>query len=207
MKKKSLKESAVHAPADDAGASDETTEAATDTGKRKAVSKRAYLLADGTEADKIEEAAGARYSLIGGKSFDEMFSNDKLKTMFAIFGFHTKIGNVANTVLNDKDEPGDVNAAGAAIAEFIEQAAAGVWAERTGGVGVKIDKEALAKAIVEVGTAGGKSPSYAKILAKLESDPAYVRAVRQNAAIATAYAALVGKPTKTVDELLAGMDE
>lgn len=173
--------------------------------KRKQVSKRAYLKADGSEAERIEEATGARYTLLGegGGDFDQQFGDaGKLETMCAIFGFHTKVGNVANTVLNDKDEPGSPKDAGDAIKEFLTSAAGGTWAERSGGVAVRIDKEALAQSIVEVAGAAGKTADYAKILQKLTEDPQYVRAARQVPAVATAYATRVGKPAKTVDDLL-----
>jgi hypothetical protein len=177
------------------------------TSKRKQVSKRLFLKLDGTEADRIEEATGARYTLLdpaGNQNFDQQFgAAGKLVTMCAIFGFHTKVGNVANTVLNDKDEPGDAKQAGEAIADFIKQAESGTWAERAaGGVGARIDKDALAGAIVEVAQAAGKTADYAKIRAKLEEDPQYVRAARQVPDVATAYATRVGKATKSIDDLI-----
>lgn len=174
--------------------------------KRKQVSKRDYLKADGTVADKIEESAGARYTLLdtaGNHDFDELFGDPgKFETMCAIFGFHTKVGNVANTVLNDKDDPGTPTDAAQAIREFIAAAKAGTWAERSGGVAVRIDKDKLAGAIVSVAESKGKTADYQKIRDKLESDPQYVRAARQVPEVATAYAAAVGKAPKSVDDLL-----
>lgn len=189
------------------GNAGDTTEAPEATSKRRQVSKRAFLKADGTEADKIEEANGARYTLLspnGNKDFDKQFGEPgTLKTMCAIFGFHTKIGNVANTVLNDKDEPGTPDDAAAEIEAFISQAESGVWAERAaGGVGARVDKDALAGAIVEVAEAAGKTADYQKIRDKLESDPQYVKAARQVPAVATAYATRVGKATKSIDDLM-----
>lgn len=182
--------------------------------KRARVSKRSYLKADGSEAERIEEATGARYSLVKAdpadakkfltvKDFDQQFGDaGKLETMCAIFGFHTKVGNVANTVLNDKEEPGTPDDAADAITEFLAAAAGGTWAERSAGVGARIDKDALADAIVEVAAAAGKTADRAKIFARLESDPVYVRAARQVSAVASAYATKVGRATKTVDDLL-----
>lgn len=183
-----------------------TTDAATDS-KRKQVSKRSYLKADGSEAERIEEAAGARYTLLapsGNKDFDEQFGEPgKLATMCAIFGYHTKIGNVANTVLNDKDEAGTPEDAAAAITEFLTGAASGTWAERSTGVGTRIDKDALAGSIVAVAEAGGKTADYAKIRDRLETDPAYVRMSRQVSDVAAEYAKRVGKAVKSIDDLLA----
>lgn len=184
---------------------------ATDTpaaSKRKQVSKRDFLLADGTVAERIEEATGARYTLLapsGNKDFDQQFGEaGKLATMCAIFGFHTKVGNVANTVLNDKDEPGSPDDAAKEIEAFIAAANTGTWAERAaGGVGARIDKDALAAAIVTVAEAGGKTGvDYQKIRDRLESDAQYVRAARQVPAVANEYATRVGKATKSIDDLL-----
>ena len=174
--------------------------------KRKSVSKRSYLKADGSEAERIEEASGGRYTLLdpaGNHDFDQQFGEaGKLETMCAIFGFHTKVGNVANTVLNDKEDAGSPADAAAAIKEFLTSAAGGTWAERSTVVGARIDKDALASAIVEVAQAAGKVAAYDKIRQRLEEDATYVRAARQVPAVATAYATRVGKAAKTVDDLL-----
>lgn len=198
-------------PAKNYQAPDSATAAADgdEPSKRKAVSKRLFLAANGNEVDKIEEASGARYLLLspsGNKALDYQYGqNPAVDKMFAAFGFHTKIGNVANTVLNDKDEPGTPDDAAKEAAEWLAQLATsdGKWAERTtGGVGARIDKDALAGAIVEVAGAAGKTADYAKIRDRLESDPQYVRAARQVPDVATAYATRVGKATKSIDELL-----
>lgn len=186
----------------------ETPAPAADDGEstRKKVSQRAYIDANGAECDKIESASGGRYVLLdpaGNHTFDELFGDPgKFDTMAAIFGFHTKIGNVANTVLNDKDEPGTPADAANAIKEWLAAAKSGTWAERAGGVAVRIDKDKLAGAIVSVAESKGKTADYQKIRDKLESDPQYVRAARQVPEVATAYAAAVGKATKSVDDLL-----
>lgn len=184
-----------------------TAEDSATESKRKQVSKRAYLKTDGTEADRIEEASGARYTLLdpqGNHDFDQQFGKaGSLETMCGIFGFHTKVGNVANTVLNDKDEPGSPADAATAIKEFLTAASGGTWAERASGVGTRIDKDALAGSIVDVATAAGKTGvDYQKIRDRLESDPTYVRAARQVPAVATEYAKRVGRATKSVDDLL-----
>jgi hypothetical protein len=189
--------------ADESG-SDTPTPAAAD--KRKKVSERLYIDASGTEVDNIQSATGARYVLLdpaGNHQFDEQLGEaGKFATMAAIFGMHTKLGNVANSELN-ADEPGTPADAAVAIREFITAAKTGTWAERTGGVAVRIDKDKLAGAIVTVAQASGKTADYQKIRDKLESDPAYVRAARQVSAVADAYAAAVGKAAKSVDDLLA----
>lgn len=174
--------------------------------KRARVSDRQYIDSTGKPVDKIEQATGASYALLspaGNKVFAEQFGGaGEFVTMCAIFGFHTKVGNVANTVLNNKDEPGTPDDAAAAIEEFIASAKSGTWAERAGGVGVRVDKDALADAIVAVASAAGKTADRAQIRAKLESDTTYARAARQVPAVLAEYTARVGKTTKSIDDLL-----
>jgi hypothetical protein len=183
-----------------------------DTGSRKRVSKREFLH-NGQEVDRIEEASAARYTLLGdgGGNCDspELGQPGKLATMCAIFGFHTKVGNVANTVLNNKEDPGTTADAKAAIDEFIAMASSGTWAERaTGAPGAAIDKDALAGAIVAVAMASGKvtadqeGATYAKVRGRLDNEPAYVRAARQVPDVAREYATRVGKASKSIDDLI-----
>lgn len=181
--------------------------------KRKRISKRDFIDANGGVVDKIEEASGGRYTLLapeGNLDFDaQLGAAGQFATMCAIFGFHTKVGNVANTVLNDKDEPGTPADAGAAIRDFIAQAQGGTWAERAAGApGTRVDKDALAGAIVAVMLASGKLQAagegamYAKVRDKLETDPQYVRNSRQVPQVASEYNTRVGKAAKTVDSLM-----
>lgn len=182
---------------------------------RKTVSKRDFIDVNGATVDKIEEATGARYTLLRGnedgtdRNFDvQVGEAGKLASMAAIFGLHTKIGNVANTVLNDATEPGTPVDAAAAVAEWLAQVDGGVWAERAGGIGgQRIDKDALAGAIVAVLIAAGKATQeqadalYADKRQRLEEDAAYVRSSRQVTEVAAEYARRVGKGQKTVDDL------
>jgi hypothetical protein len=179
--------------------------------KRKQVSKRAFLGPDGAVVETMEEATGARYTLLsctgGDKHYDVQIGElGKAATWYGIIGCHTKLGNVANSVLNDKEEPGTPDDAGAAIDDFIKQTENGVWAERSTGVaGSRIDKAALAASVVAVATAAGRGGEpgfqYDIVLQKLTENPQYVRAVRQNDAIQREYASRVGKPSKSLDDL------
>ncbi len=196
---------------------------------RKTVSKRDYIDVSGTAMDTIEEASGSRYVLLdpaGNHTFDvdctdaKLFGVGKLLTMAAIFGLQTKIGNVANTVLNDKDEPGTPADAAAAVKEWIAQASSeqgAVWAERTtGGPGVRVDKAALAGAIVAVAIAAGKATAenegtlFATVSKRLEegwternlTGAQYIRQVRQVPAVAQEYATRVGKQAKSIDDMI-----
>lgn len=128
---------------------------------REKRSERAFINAEGKEVERMEQATGARYTLGSGtsenfaavRSFDiQLGEAGSPATMYAVFGFHTKIGNVANTVLNDKDEPGTVEDAAASIEEFMASVGGGVWREAgEGGVrGPKYDNAILAEALVRV---------------------------------------------------------
>lgn len=201
---------------DESGSADEAT--ATESSKRKQVSKRGFLAKDGSEAERMEEASGARYTLLdpnGNHDLDYQFGADaNADRMFAIFGFHTKIGNVANTVLNDKEEPGTPTDAAARIKEFLDSVKAGTWAEKSEGVGQKVDKQALAAAVVEVMAAKGKPLQLGDVMQWLEEGKpelngkpamtaqAFMRAVRQDRDVADAYATRVGKATRSVDDLI-----
>lgn len=200
-------------PDDESGsAPDDSADSTESTSKRKNVSKRYFLDAAGSigtdkEPVRIEDAKGARYMLLdpaGNHNIDYNFGvNADEDRMFALFGFHTKIGNVANTVLNDKDDPGTPADAKGAIDEFRIGLQGGTWAERAaGGPGARIDKDALAGAIVEVAAAAGHTLDLQKVRDRLESDAKYVRDSRQVGDVATAYSKRVGKPAKSIADLL-----
>lgn len=198
---KKVKAETIRKPEDETGAAVEST---AEKAKRKTVSKREFIGVNGGEVDKIEEATGARYTLLGegGESFEAEFGDaGSFTTMCAIFGFHTKVGNVANTVLNG-EEAGTPAMASDEIRDFIEKAREGVWAERTGGVGARIDKDALAGAVVAVAEAKGKKADYQTIRDRLESDTAYLKLVRQVGDVAMEYARRVGRSTKSIDDIL-----
>lgn len=129
------------------------------TSKNKRVSKRDFLDASGQVVDKIGEATGARYTLLGtGKEFDIDFSDASMwgpgrpGTMCAIFGYHTKVGNVANTVLNDKDSPGSAEDAGDECEAWLDGLDKGVWREAAepGTRGPKYDNAILAVVLLEL---------------------------------------------------------
>ncbi len=191
----------VRAMPDESGTDGETKSS------RKQVSKRSFITQSGSEAERIEEATGARYTLLnpaGNLDYDMQFGDaGKASTMFAVFGFHTKIGNVANTVLNDKDEPGTPADAGESIKEFMALAQAGKWAERAAGVaGSRIDKDALAAAVCEVAAAKGQTKDISIVREKLEDDPVLVRKLRANPEIRAAYDKRVGKAPATTEDAL-----
>lgn len=183
--------------------------------KRETVSRRDYIDLDGNVVKKMEEAAGARYTLVGTDSvFEAYFAGPKVneaqRTMCAIMGFHTKVGNVANTVLNDKNDPGDKDDAAVAIEDFLAGTTAEtpVWAEKTeGGGGLKVDRDALTQAILRImGPAleakGKPALDPVVIRQRLDDDKLFFRSMRQVPEIRSAYEEIVGKGSgKTVADV------
>lgn len=176
---------------------------------RQKVSERTFVDADGVEVERMEQATGARYTLAGiGKSFDKQFGEPATEsTMYAIFGFWTKIGNVANTVLNDKDEPGTQEDAAEAIEEFVAQTANGVWREvgEGAGRGPKYDNEVLALALhATLGEAAKGDPAH--YMKRLSADKGYRAKVVSRDDVKAAYWAEqqrrgVAKPVASVEAL------
>lgn len=163
---------------------------------RKNVSSRDFL-AGGAVVDKMEEADGARYTLKGAKdgTFDLQVpaGTDPQVAMYAIFGFHTKIGNVANSVLNNKDNPGDADDAADAIREFMALVKEGNWTQPgKGPQGAKVDRDKLAGALVEAYADAGQTKDYATVRDWLE-DAANVRKARKIPAVEEKYLAAMGK--------------
>jgi len=156
---------------------------------RQRVSERTFIDATGNEVDRMEQATGARYTLVKqtGKDakgepiygaehvFDQQIgSAGALPTMFGIFGFWTKVGNVANSVLNDKDSPGTIDDAAMDIEDFIKQAETGVWREAGEGAarGPKYDNGLLGEVVVMVVGAAAKGDA-AHYTARLAADKNY----------------------------------
>lgn len=148
---------------------------------RQKVSERTFIDASGNEVDRMEQATGARYTLAQiGKSFDiQLGAPATPATMFGIFGFWTKVGNVANTVLNDKDEPGTPQDAAEEIADWLAGVETGTWREAGepgAGRGPKYDTGILADVlVVALGSAAKGDAAYYKARLddnKGETDPA-----------------------------------
>jgi hypothetical protein len=180
---------------------------------RKKVSQRAYLTADNTKSVGPDASGAVEYQLLNaGGEVHKTFRFDPTSPgahMFAQFGFVTKVGNVANSVLNG-DEPGSVDDAATDIEEFLNSIATGAWREpgEARARGPKYDKAVLATVLYE-----GRSPEkrtgewadVATILARLEDKSFYAK-VRNNAAAMAAYHAEMAKRgeaagTKSVDDL------
>jgi hypothetical protein len=183
---------------------------------RKKIADRDWIDDSGNVVDE-EVATGVRYTFLGrtkegvtippdGKSYTLYMRDLKPEAlnMLAGFGAITLMGNVTNTWMGDK---GDTRAALAAdaIAERIDLLNSGKWIDRTGGVGARVDKDALAQAVVEVGAANGKTADLAVVREKLEQSADFMKAVRSNAEINAAYARIVGRQTATVDDIFGNL--
>lgn len=197
------------APDTEAAAGD--TEAVT-----RKLAEHGLLAADGTAVEDEEAAHGISYKIIRDKATGESVDlpaftytygqNADMDRMLAIFGAKTLATNESSAARQSKE--GDSSAAGQmeAVRERFALLGTGKWVDRTReGVGAKIDKDALAGAIVDVAAKAGKTLDYAVIREKLENDPIFVRTTRQVPAIATEYAARAGRPVKSLDDVLAGI--
>jgi hypothetical protein len=183
---------------------------------RKNVSKRHYQ--DSAGEKSVGPASDGRviFALLGTdgstlKEFDSSALNEKARAMFAQFGFVTKVGNVANSVLNG-DDPGTPEDAAADIEEFLAGLAMDppVWREPGEGRarGPKYDKDVLASVLYEGRSAEKRTGDWADVAtirARLDDKSFYAK-VRNNAgAMASYYKAMAERgaaaQTATVDDL------
>jgi hypothetical protein len=140
---------------------------------RSKVSER-LLFAGETETSNPADATRAVYKIpANGRSIEYKFGdNPAADRAFANFGFHTKIGNVTNTVRNDKDNQGTPDDEADAAEEFFTALNDnGLWREpsESGPRGPKYDDAILAHVIhaafAAKGTAKGDVAHYAERLA------------------------------------------
>lgn len=205
---KDLSQLVTRAPETGNGAGDV---AATADGKAdvKAVKERVatheLLDASGAVVDDEELASGIRYTLNAtGKSFDFQVPGAQpgsVTTMLAIFGAKTLATNEASQV-RQKDDTGDQLGA---IQERFELLATGKWVDRTGGVGAKVDLDALAQAIANAFIAKGKTVEVSVVRTKLDADKVWAKQTRQVPEIAAEYASIVGRTVKSVDDVFAAL--
>lgn len=120
--------------------------------KRTKASERLMFDAAGAETSNPIDCVKAAYKIpANGHTLEYTFgTNPAMDRAFAVFGFHTKIGNVANTVRNDKTDPGTPDDEAEAIDEFFASLASGQWREPNEGGprGPKYDDGVLADVIV-----------------------------------------------------------
>jgi hypothetical protein len=186
--------------------SDVTTQASAEETTRTKIADRDWIGADGKETDE-EKATGVRYTLrhagfFGdnvGQAFDYALVGNK---MLEAFGALTLMGNLVNTWKTLDPTERSANPLDM-IRERFELLASGQWIDRTAAaVGARIDKDALASAIVQVATESGRQVDYQQVRQMLEEKPDFVRQTRQVPQIAAAYATIVGRAPKTLDDVL-----
>lgn len=177
---------------------------------RKQVAKHFLLNAAGEVVESETEATGIRYVHIGsGQTFDYQLKpgSDALR-MFALMGAKTLATNEASAVRQKEGDSGDQVGA---IRERFALIDTGVWVDRTREGGVRIDKDVLAEAAIQVLIAKGVlkddpevvGPAKAKMRQKFEDDPKSITVVRAVDGVAALYASLSGKATRSVDDLAA----
>lgn len=162
-----------------------TDQATNEKPERKQVAKHYLLLADGTVTKDIEEATGIRYEDITSKEvFDYQMPDavaGKPQTMFALFGAKTKATNEASQYRQavERGDEVDVESQVVAIRETFATIDTGVWREKSEGGFARIDRAALAQAIIDVKqAAGAPHEDEAHYTQKLTDDPKYLRLVR-----------------------------
>jgi hypothetical protein len=179
-------------------------------------SERAFLDADGNEVERMEEAAGARFTWVDGdkevKSWDLQsgLPVGDSRTMHMILGWHTKLGNVGNTVVNDKEAPGTPDEAAIAITEHVENCEASIWREVGEGVarGPKYDPAIMGAAIYEAAVAEGldvSKTSGPELAERYSTDKSWAAKVRARSPVQIAYhrlAAAAGKGGSGMADLL-----
>jgi len=147
------------------------TDNASATAKRAKASERLMFDATGAETSNPLECAKAGYKIPAtGHTLEYVFGdNPAVDRAFAVFGFHTKIGNVANTVRNDKSDPGTPDDEAEAIDDFFASLANGQWREPSEGGprGPKYDDAILGDVIAKAlgDKAKGDGAHYAARLA------------------------------------------
>jgi len=182
---------------------------------RTARSTREYIDSDGNVVDRMENAQGMRFTLVGGtKSWDYIHGQfpfaDKC---MALFGAPTKFGNVANTVFNppDKSLAGDVHEAELELDSFwSDLTESEIWVEREGGTGRRIDRGMMARAAINIAVNAGKlkddpetrGEAEQRQLEKFESDKKYWGRVRQNHEILREYTQLMGGTMRSAVDVL-----
>lgn len=179
--------------------------------KRLKVAEHEFIDAQGNAVDDGESAQGYRYTLLAnGDTFDWYWTmaNDDEKRMLAIFGAKTLATNETSQARNNPKSAGSAAEQMEALRERFTMLRNGQWVDRTREPGVaKVDKQALAKAIIQVLidkgkiTEGDRDATFATKFQQLEEDATYMRKARLVPEVSSAYAAIVGKQAVSVDDL------
>ena len=155
-----------------------------ENGESTRKARRDWINASGAVVENESEATGFRYTHIPtAKRLDPDFDpevdeapkdaafelptiTEPTKTMLAIFGGLTLVGNIVSTATNPKSKGDpDANPIPDVLARF-EEMANGVWSAGGGAGGPRYNAEELAKAIAKVKGESDHNPYLAKINAK-----------------------------------------
>lgn len=152
----------------------------TATEKKRAVSKREILAADGSVQDDWAGAAGIRYtSLADDFALDVMFDElpDEIVRGLAAFGGLTLAGNVTNTVRNGERKGDGPSTEREALVAWLENLKSGNWTSPRGEVeaGVGLLAEAVQRAYAKEGRAVAIETITEKLKAMSKEDKAAVR--------------------------------
>jgi len=190
-------------------------------------SVRIAIDANGNPAESMAQATGARFIHLtsalkakpgwnketdappAGTFADVQFGEPgSQRTMFAIFGAYTKLGNIANT-LNNGDKGDKTANPIPAIEDFLAKTESGEWPSKGGdGLGgVRYDKALLAQAIAEVKGERDSKPYLDKIEnLKVDGQKGFAVAADAKGAISYGAFALRNVKVKAAYERLAGVE-
>lgn len=199
---------ALQAPEGGAAASGDDTEVV-----KRQVAKHELLNSAGEIVENEEEATGIRYTLVANQQafdFQSGMTPGERNTMLVIFGAKTLATNETSAARNNTKGSASPDEQIDSVRERFALLETGKWVDRTReGVGAKVDLDALTQAICQVVVAEGKMTQEdvdggykAKVRAKVDEDKVFARKARSLPAVASAYAALVGRTTATVDDLM-----
>ena len=152
----------------------------TATEKKRAVSKREILAADGSVQDDWAGAAGIRYtSLADDFALDVMFDelSEEIVRGLAAFGGLTLAGNVTNTVRNGERKGDGPSTEREALVAWLENLKSGNWTSPRGEVeaGVGLLAEAVQRAYAKEGRDVAIETITEKLKAMSKEDKAAVR--------------------------------
>lgn len=152
----------------------------TATEKKRAVSKREILAADGSVQDDWAGAAGIRYtSLADDFALDVMFDElpEEIVRGLAAFGGLTLAGNVTNTVRNGERKGDGPSTEREALVAWLENLKSGNWTSPRGEVeaGVGLLAEAVQRAYAKEGRDVAIETITEKLKAMSKEDKAAVR--------------------------------
>lgn len=199
-------EPTMQAPEAQSGAADGDTETV-----KRAVAKHELLDASGNVVEEEEAATGIRYTLLANNQafdFQSGMTPGERNTLLVIFGAKTLATNESSAMRNSTKGAATPDEQIDAVRERFALLETGKWVDRErGGVGAKIDLDALANAICTVMVAEGKytndqvqNEKLAAVRAKLDDDKAYARKARQYPPFAAEYAKIKGSAAVSTDD-------